>query len=91
LTRYRNLQLTEHKGNDRCGFLVEKCGSLQLGKRSIHVRWPVATDEEVISAITQFLILLWVISSTPLSEERQNVRLNVPRAWLQPESFGFET
>jgi hypothetical protein len=54
-------------------------------------RWQVATDEEVISAITQFLILLWVISSTPLSEERQNVRLNVPRSWLQPESFGFET
>jgi len=51
----------------------------------------LATDEEVISAITQFLILLWVISSTPLSEERQNVRLNVPRSWLQPESFGFET
>ena len=30
------------------------------------------------------------MSSTPLSEERQNVRFSAPRAWLRPESFGLK-
>jgi len=61
------------------------------GRLTKQPRWPVATDENVISAIISLWPFFCVMSSTPLSEERQDVRFSAPRAGLHPESFGLET
>jgi hypothetical protein len=55
-------------------------------------RGPVATDEKVISAITQYLILLLRHEFYPIC--LRSVKTSVftsPYAWLQPESFASET
>ena len=43
---------------ERASLFIEKCQSLFPARLTKQTRWPVATDERVISAITQFLTLL---------------------------------